>query len=523
MKIAKRFVFLLIASMLLSLCAFTGAATDDLSFTVSAGAVTDGTVDITVTASNVPNEAITVFVISFGVGNSYFTMPPRNDDGEFTSGMTCTGAEYANTDGGNNIWLLPPVDPSVTTRSVTLTYSVDGNIPDGSYPVTVGIGEFYENTCYAAFCDWDSGEILSTITEATITPTTITIGSGSGYGVNLSASDESVAKGGTVNLYLDVVNASETTFNAFYATLHYDSDLVTYRGTAEISGFTVDSSTDETLKISKTGAAVTIGDTHELTLPFTANAAGSASFALNGANVDIDANAESNAPAATVTGSQVAVTITETDTNSVSITLGANTSSSGGELSQTGLTGAMTAVVVTPAAGYKLAAPTVTGSGVTATANADGSYTISGTPTAGVTVTFADATVKAPTATSSTYFTGYTLIAATIEANGYVPTYDGHAMFTVEGYDADTYYYVISGTYDAAKLGSASGAAENIAKSADVNQTGVIDINDAQFVYNIYNGTPPTANVVQRLLLADVNRDKTVTVSDCAAVVAAIP
>ena len=74
----------------------------------------------------------------------------------------------------------------------------------------------------------------------------------------------------------------------------------------------------------------------------------------------------------------------------------------------------------------------------------------------------------------------------------------------------------------ASKLGYQTGTATNIAQSNDVNETGVVDINDAQFVYNIYNGTAPTTNVVQRLLLADVNRDKTVNVSDCAAVVAAI-
>ena len=218
------------------------------------------------------------------------------------------------------------------------------------------------------------------------------------------------------------------------------------------------------------------------------------------------------------------MTVTETNTYSVTITLGANMTSSGGDLSQTGLTGAMTDVVVTPDTGYSLAAPTITGSGVTATLdNTTGAYTISGIPTSDVTVTFAAATVKAPTATSSAYFTGYTLIAATIEADGYVPTYDGNDMFTVEGYDANTYYYVITGTYKASKLGYDAGTAMNIAQSNDVNETDVVDINDAQFVYNIYNGHAPTTNVVQRLLLADVNRDQTVTVEDCATVVKAIP
>ena len=216
-------------------------------------------------------------------------------------------------------------------------------------------------------------------------------------------------------------------------------------------------------------------------------------------------------------------------TYDVTITLGENMTATG-ILEQTGLTGAMTGVTVTPAEGYELAAPTISpaDAGITATPNDDGSYTVSGEPTEDVTVTFEDATLipaVEPTVEGSadTYFTGYTLITATIEdGDGYVPTYDDNAMFLVEGYEDGTYYYVVAGDYDATKLGYARGTATEIARSADVNETGKVDINDAQYVYNLINGTM-TASTAQRLLLADVNRDMEVTTQDCAAIIALIP
>ena len=453
-------------------------------------------------------------------------------DSSFTLTAINTGADYdefgfgvptSNVATGTAVMKPATASSNDTTVAagkevLTFTYSGASSAAAGSYAFTLTV---------KAAGDYN-GENLSWKGATASGNLTITAAPAEGYGVALSSDVTEIAKDGAINLYLDVTHASETTFNAFYAVLTYDSTLVAYNGAAEVSGFTVDSGTAGTLKLSKTGANVAIGDSHELTLPFTANAAGSASFELTSAKVDKAANAETqNAPDATISGSLLAVTVTETYTYSVNVTLGANMTSSGGNVSQTGLTGAMTDVVVTPATGYALAAPTVSpaDAGITATLDSTtGAYTISGTPTADVTVTFAAATVKAPTATSIAYFTGYTLIAATIEADGYVPTYDGNAMFKVSGtgYDADTYYYVAAGDYDATKLGSAAGTATTVTKSADVNQTGVVDINDAQFVSNIYNGTAPTANVVQRLLLADVNGDKTVTVADCAAVVAAI-
>ena len=336
-----------------------------------------------------------------------------------------------------------------------------------------------------------------------------------GYGVALSSDVTEIAKDGAINLYLDVTHASETAFNAFYAVLTYDSAKVAYNGAAEVSGFTVDSATPGTLKLSKTGADVTIGDSHELSLPFTANAAGSASFELT-AKVDKAANAESDAPNATISGSPLAVTVQETYT----VTFVGGDGATGDAPTQEPVTAGTK--ITLPANTFTKENHTFAGwNDGTTTYDAGAEYTVN----ANVTFTAQwteNPTVPTVTGSTSTYFTGYTLIAATIDMDGYVPTYDGNAMFTVAGYADGTYYYVISGAYDASKLGYVAGTAANIAQSNDVNETGVVDINDAQFVYNIYNGTAPTTNVVQRLLLADVNRDKTVNVSDCAAVVAAI-
>ena len=58
--------------------------------------------------------------------------------------------------------------------------------------------------------------------------------------------------------------------------------------------------------------------------------------------------------------------------------------------------------------------------------------------------------------------------------------------------------------------------------SMDVNMSGKLDANDAQFVYNMYNNmySGITTDVtIEKYLRADVNGSKTVTTEDAAAVV----
>ena len=72
-----------------------------------------------------------------------------------------------------------------------------------------------------------------------------------------------------------------------------------------------------------------------------------------------------------------------------------------------------------------------------------------------------------------------------------------------------------------ANIKQASATAEEVKQSYDVNETGVVDINDAQLTYDIYSGkyTDFEKVSVRKFLRADVNLDKAVNSTDAVAVV----
>ncbi len=72
-----------------------------------------------------------------------------------------------------------------------------------------------------------------------------------------------------------------------------------------------------------------------------------------------------------------------------------------------------------------------------------------------------------------------------------------------------------------ANINQASATAEEVKQSYDVNETGVVDINDAQLIYDIYSGkyTDFEKVSVRKFLRADVNLDKAVNSTDAVAVV----
>lgn len=109
-------------------------------------------------------------------------------------------------------------------------------------------------------------------------------------------------------------------------------------------------------------------------------------------------------------------------------------------------------------------------------------------------------------------------------------TYDGNTMYKVEGYGTDRYaWLVIVGkgqtlTQEEAAAKVAISAADNvvtITPSFDVNMTGKVDVNDAQLVYDMYNGTYSdfTKVSVEKFLRADVNATKVVDHTDAVAIV----
>lgn len=114
--------------------------------------------------------------------------------------------------------------------------------------------------------------------------------------------------------------------------------------------------------------------------------------------------------------------------------------------------------------------------------------------------------------------------------NGSAFTYDGNTMYKVEGYGTDWYAWLVilekdqTLTKEDAAVKVAVSAADNvvaIAKGYDVNMTGVVDINDAQLVYDIYNGTYGDFGKVsmEKFLRADVNASKNVDSADAVAIV----
>lgn len=128
---------------------------------------------------------------------------------------------------------------------------------------------------------------------------------------------------------------------------------------------------------------------------------------------------------------------------------------------------------------------------------------------------------------------GKTMMLVTVKGtpeNGSAFTYDGNTMYKAEGYGTDWYAWLVilekdqTLTKEDAAVKVAVSAADNvvtIANGYDVNMTGVVDINDAQLVYDIYNGTYGDFGKVsmEKFLRADVNASKNVDSADAVAIV----
>ena len=109
-------------------------------------------------------------------------------------------------------------------------------------------------------------------------------------------------------------------------------------------------------------------------------------------------------------------------------------------------------------------------------------------------------------------------------------TYDGNTMYKVNAYGTDQYAWLVivdkgqTLTQEEAAAKVAISAADNvvtITRGSDVNMTGKVDVNDAQLVYDMYNGTYSdfTQVSVEKFLRADVNATKVVDHTDAVAIV----
>lgn len=107
--------------------------------------------------------------------------------------------------------------------------------------------------------------------------------------------------------------------------------------------------------------------------------------------------------------------------------------------------------------------------------------------------------------------------------------YGDNVMYKTTAYGENVYSWLVivdkSETFTVAtaeaNINQASATAEEVKQSYDVNETGVVDINDAQLTYDIYSGkyTDFEKVSVRKFLRADVTLDKAVNSTDAVAVV----
>ena len=186
--------------------------------------------------------------------------------------------------------------------------------------------------------------------------------------------------------------------------------------------------------------------------------------------------------------------------------------------------------------GYDYSEPTVKVGDVDVTdkvvKNDDGSYTIPGsTITGNITIEVTKTAAVAVDVAQYLTLDGkvmYLVTASGTLPEGQVAKYNGMSMFWSEKYNAYAYLVISADNLDAVKAEAAAKvkvaegtSAGTVDYSGDVNGTSLIDVNDAQLTYDMYNTKYSSFDVVSMLkfLNADVSGDKTVNVSDATAIV----
>lgn len=189
--------------------------------------------------------------------------------------------------------------------------------------------------------------------------------------------------------------------------------------------------------------------------------------------------------------------------------------------------------------GYDYSEPTVKVGDVDVTdklvKKENGSYTIPGsTITGNITIEVTKTAAVAVDVTEYITLNGkamYLVTASGTLPEGQAAKYDGMSMFFSEKYNAYAYLVISADNLEtvkaeaAGKVKVAEGtAAGTVDYTGDVNGTKVVDVNDAQLTYDMYNAKYESFDAVSMLkfLNADVNGDKKVNVTDATAIVSLI-
>lgn len=176
---------------------------------------------------------------------------------------------------------------------------------------------------------------------------------------------------------------------------------------------------------------------------------------------------------------------------------------------------------------------TMGGKAVTVTEGANNTYTIANV-TGNLVITIEKKSTLTMEVTVSKYveMDNKTVFLVTVTGTpeeGKAFAYGDNVMYKTTAYGQNVYSWLVivdkNETFDQAtaeaKITQASATAEEVTQSYDVNETGLVDINDAQLTYDIYSGkyTDFEKVSVRKFLRADVTKDKVVNSADAVAVV----
>lgn len=177
---------------------------------------------------------------------------------------------------------------------------------------------------------------------------------------------------------------------------------------------------------------------------------------------------------------------------------------------------------------------TMGGKAVTVTEGANNTYTIANV-TGNLVITIEKKSTLTMEVTVSEYveMDNKTVFLVTVTGTpeeGKAFAYGDNVMYKTTAYGENVYSWLVivnkGETFDkataAAKITQASATAEEVTQSYDVNETNLVDINDAQLTYDIYSGkyTDFEKVSVRKFLRADVTSDKVVNSADAVAVIA---
>lgn len=177
---------------------------------------------------------------------------------------------------------------------------------------------------------------------------------------------------------------------------------------------------------------------------------------------------------------------------------------------------------------------TMGGKAVTVTEGANNTYTIANI-TGNLVITIEKKSTLTMEVTVSKYveMDNKTVFLVTVTGTpeeGKAFAYGDNVMYKTTAYGQNVYSWLVivdkNETFDQAtaeaKITQASATAEEVTQSYDVNETGLVDINDAQLTYDIYSGkyTDFEKVSVRKFLRADVTKDKVVNSADAVAIIA---